>query len=134
MSTNLLRRLVRWASEAPHPAEQYYSANLSLSEERDLMRRNYLLLQTGQAALGLIGPEVIGIAVEARPDEIVIHVAVTEVTEAVDEDVAELALGLELLLNSGPEQLTNISTVIHLGPPDPAWPGHAHDILYRAKR
>jgi hypothetical protein len=44
VSENLLRRVVRWVAEQPHPAEQYYSPDLSLSQERALLRRNHLLL------------------------------------------------------------------------------------------
>jgi hypothetical protein len=133
MAKNLLRRIIRWAAEMPHPAEQYYSPKLSLSEERALLRRNYLLLMTGQAALGLIGPEIRGIAVEARSDEVVLHIAVTSDTEALREDVKDITDDLDAYLAGGPERLTPISTQIHVGQADTTWPGRAHDLLYLAK-
>ncbi|MFB8062509.1 hypothetical protein ACFC6U_40900 [Kitasatospora purpeofusca] len=57
-----------------NPGRQYYRPNLTAAEERALLRRNYLVLMTGQATLGLIA-EDIGIAVEGRPDIVVLHFA-----------------------------------------------------------
>ena len=47
-----------------HPARQYFNPHLTAAEERTLLRRNYLLLTAGQAAPGLIGSGIFGIAVE----------------------------------------------------------------------
>ncbi|MEY9932556.1 hypothetical protein ABH926_007207 [Catenulispora sp. GP43] len=133
MAKNLLRRIIRWAAEMPHPAEQYYSPKLSLSEERALLRRNYLLLMTGHAALGLIGPEIRGIAIETRPDDIILHIAATADTETLREDINVITDDLDAYLVSGPEHLTPISTQIHVGQADTSWSGRAHDLLYLAK-
>ncbi|MFB8201245.1 SigE family RNA polymerase sigma factor [Kitasatospora purpeofusca] len=57
-----------------NPGRQYYRPNLTAAEERALLRRNYLVLMTGQVTLGLIA-EDIGIAVEGRPDTVVLHFA-----------------------------------------------------------
>lgn len=133
MAKNLLRRVIRWAAEMPHPAEQYYSPHLSLGEERALLRLHYLLLQTGQAALGLIGPDVLGIAVEPRFDEVILHVAATAHTETLDEDVNDIVDDLIAFLAGGPERLTRISTQIHSGAADLSWPGRSHPLLYLAK-
>lgn len=130
---NLLRRLIRWAADTPHPAEQYYSPDLSPAEERALLRRNYLLLMAGQAALGLIGPDILGIAVEPRLDEVVFHVAASSDSDALHEDLQDIADDLDGLLAGGPEQLTRISVQIHIGPADTSWPGRPHALLYLAK-
>lgn len=133
MSKNLLRRMVRWAAEQPHPARQYYNPDLSLSEECALLRRNYLLLQTGQAALGLIGPDVLGIAVEPRHDEVILHIAAASRTEALDEDLADMTGDLDAYLSDGPEHLTRISVQVHVGTADDTWPGRAHALLFLVK-
>ncbi|WIX93235.1 hypothetical protein [Amycolatopsis sp. DG1A-15b] len=116
-----------------HPARQYYNPSLTASEERTLLRRNYLLLQTGQAALGLIGPDMLAIAVEAQPEAIVLHFAVAAHTTEIDEDINDIAFELDALLGGGPEQSSGITTQIHLGQPDNTWPGGAHALLYCAK-
>ncbi|MEV4613057.1 hypothetical protein AB0K43_10695 [Kitasatospora sp. NPDC049258] len=100
---------------------------------RALMRRNYLLLQTGEAALGLIGPDLLGIAVEPGPDTIVLHFAVTAGTAEVQECLDDITFELQALLVGGPEQSSEIITTIHLGAPDAAWPGHSHALLHLAK-
>jgi hypothetical protein len=116
-----------------HPARQYYNPSLTAGEERTLLRRNYLLLQTGQAALGLIGPDMLAIAVEAQPDAIVLHFAVAAHTTEIGEDIDDIAFELEALLVGGPEHLSGITTRIHLGQPDNTWSGGSHALLYRAK-
>ena len=85
-----------------HPAEQYYNLRLG-DEEKALLRRNYLLLMTGQAALGLIGPDVLGIALELRAQAVVLHVAALQETAELAEDIAEIVCELEAYLSGGPE-------------------------------
>lgn len=133
IAKDFLRRLGRWAAGMPHPAAQYYSAYLTPAEERTLLRRNYLLLQAGQAALGLIGPDILAIAVEPRHDEVILHIAIASHTKAVQEDVADITGDLDAFLAGGPEQRTRISAEIHTGPADEGWPGRGHALLYLAK-
>ncbi|WP_370353409.1 hypothetical protein [Catenulispora sp. EB89] len=116
-----------------HPAQQYYNPHLTAAEERTLLRRNYLLLMTGQAALGLIGPDILGIAVEPRPDAVGLHFAVADRTPEVEEDTQHITDDLEVFLGGGPDQRSRILTQIHVGRPDTAWPGRAHALLYIAK-
>lgn len=101
---------------------------------RALLRRNYLLLQTSQAARGLIGRQIVGVAVEAGAGEVVLHVAVREQTSEVDEDVEEIAAELDACLQGGPEQSSAIVTRVYVGEPDQSWPGRNHAVLYAAKR
>ena len=130
----LLRRMARYLVGDEHPADRYYNPRLTAAQERTLLRTNYLLLQTAQAALGLIGPDILGIAVEPRPDAVVLHFAVTGRTPEIDEDLKDIADDLLAFLGGGPEQLTDILTQIHVGRPDMTWPGRAHALLYIAKR
>lgn len=129
----LLRRIARYLVGDDHPADLYSNPRLTAAEERALLRRNYLLLQTGQAALGLIGPDILGIAVEPRRDDVVLHFAVAEHTEQVAQDIQDIADDLVVLLNPGPEMLSAIDTQIHVGRPDGSWPGRTHAVLYLAK-
>lgn len=117
-----------------HPARRYYNPDLTDAEERALLRRNYLLLQTSQAARGLIGRQIVGVAVEPGVGEVVLHIAVRKHTTGVDEDVEEIAADLDALLQGGPEQTSIIVTRVHVGDPDQSWPGWDHAVLYAAKR
>jgi hypothetical protein len=116
-----------------HPAQQYYDPDLTEDEERVLLRRNYLLLQTGQAALGLISADMLTLAVEPRPDALVIHVAVSRETPELTEDLDDIVADLEAFLAGGPDQNSAITTRVHLGPPDATWPGSTQALLYVAK-
>jgi hypothetical protein len=116
-----------------HPAQQYYNPDITAEQERALLRRNYLLLQISQAARGLISREILGIAVEPRPEAVVIHAAVSQETPALAEDLSDIVFELEALLGGGPEQRSLITTQIYVGQPDPTWPGFTHAVLYQAK-
>lgn len=130
----LLRRIARYLVGDDHPADRYSNPRLTADQERALLRTNYLLLQAGQAALGLIGPDLLGIAVEPRPDDVILHFAVAEHTDEAAEAIQDIADNLMTLLNPGPEMLSAIDTQIHVGHPDTTWPGRAHALLYIAKR
>ncbi|MFD5143084.1 hypothetical protein [Streptomyces sp. NPDC058401] len=116
-----------------HPARQYYNPEITATEERDLLRRNYLLIQTGQASLGLIGPDVLGIAVEPRPEEIILHFALAALTAEVEEDVEDIVFELAVFLAGGPEQRSKITTELHVGDPHTTWNSPRYAVLYRAK-
>ena len=116
-----------------HPAQQNYDPDLTKDEERVLLRRNYLLLQTAQAALGLISADMLALAVEPRPDALVIHVAVSRETPELTEDLDDIVADLEAFLAGGPDQNSAITTRVHLGPPDATWPGSTQALLYVAK-
>ncbi|MFC5188126.1 hypothetical protein [Actinomadura harenae] len=131
--TKKLLRVLRWATKTTHPAEFHYSPDLNPAEQRALLRRNYLLLMTGQAALGLIGPDILAIAVEPRPDEVVLHIAASTDNDALQEDLKDIVGDLDAFLASGPERLTPISTQIHVGSADTSWSGRSHALLYLAK-
>ncbi|MCX5409911.1 hypothetical protein OHA37_39490 [Streptomyces sp. NBC_00335] len=116
-----------------HPARRYYNPEITATEERDLLRRNYLLIQTLQASLGLIGPDVLAIAVEPRPEEVVLHFAVAELTAEVEEDVEDIVFELTVFLAGGPEQRSKITTELHVGDPHATWHSRRYAMLYRTK-
>ncbi len=116
-----------------NPGRQYYHPNLTAAEERALLRRNYLVLMTGQAALGLIAEDMLGIAVEGRPDTVVLHFAVTTRTAEIDEDIDDIAFELRTFFADGPEQHSPITSRVHVGQPDATWPGRSHALTYLAK-
>jgi hypothetical protein len=116
-----------------HPGRQCYSPHLTPVEERALLRRNYLLLQAGQAALGLIGPNLLGIAVEPRTDAVVLHFAIAVHTAEVDGDSEDIFFELDASLSGGPEEHSELKTQIHVGQPDDTWVGRSHALLYLAK-
>ncbi|MFD6156533.1 hypothetical protein ACFWF7_18345 [Nocardia sp. NPDC060256] len=116
-----------------YPGSQYYNPDLTPDERDALLRRNYLLLAVSQAALGLLGREVVGMAVEPRPGEVVIHVAVTRETSALAEDLVEIVGDLEAFLSGGPEQGSVITTQVHLGWPDAVWHTGSYAPFYIAK-
>ncbi len=113
--------------------DRYLAPELTSDQRYELARRNYLLLQLGQAALGSIGPDILGLAVEPRCDAIVIHAALARQTPDVADDLQDIRDDLDAFLNGGPEANLLISTQIHVGPPDADWPGRTHALLYLAK-
>jgi hypothetical protein len=117
-----------------HPAELYYAPGLPPDEVRALLRRDQLLLRTCQAALGRVGGDVLGLSVEPRPGEVVIHAAVARETPEVAEDLCDIASELELLLMGGPDDRSDITVQVHVGPPCPTdWPGYGHAVIHLAK-
>lgn len=118
----------------PHPADQYYAPNRPRDEVRAQLRRDQLRLRACQASLGLVGRDVLGLAVEPRQDEVVLHAAVVRETPEAVRDLHDIAAELKLLLVGGPDDRSDITTQVHVGLPCPAtWPGHDHALVYLAK-
>lgn len=76
---------------------------------------------------------MLALAVEPRPDALVIHVAVSRETPELTEDLDDIVADLEAFLAGGPDQNSAITTRVHLGPPDATWPGSTQALLYVAK-
>jgi hypothetical protein len=117
----------------PPGKSSYYDPNLSPEEWRALARRNFLVLMAGQAALGLISPDVVGVAVEPGTDEVVLHVAVLRRTPELHEDLNDLVGDFEGLLYGSPEPWSKVTLKVYEGPPDAAWPGRSHALVFMAK-
>ncbi|SFK90094.1 hypothetical protein SAMN05192584_11019 [Streptomyces pini] len=117
-----------------HPAELYYAPSLPPDEVRALLRRDQLLLRTCQAALGRVGGDVLGLSVEPRPGEVVVHAAVARETPEAVQNLQEIVSELKMLLMGSPEGRSDITTEVHIGSPCPAlWPGYGHALVYVAK-
>ena len=87
----------------------------------------------GRAALGLIGPDLVGIAIEPNAGGIVLHIAALRSTAELADDIAEMVSIIEAYLAGGPEQDSTITTNLHIGQPDLSWAGRQHDLLFVAK-
>ena len=94
-----------------------------------LDRENALVLDVVQAALGLISPRLRAIALRLDRDEASLHVAVTERTPQVDEDVDRLVFEFEALQDVP----VKVEAVVHVGAPDLGWPGRAGRLVYLAQ-
>ncbi|WP_433041054.1 hypothetical protein [Dactylosporangium sp. CS-033363] len=93
---------------------------------------NWATLFVLQASQGLIGPEVLGVSVQATPDEIVVHVCLREDNEAVAEDLDDLVFELDAPLAGIVAPAVRLSVVKYRGDTDSRWPGYAHRRIHLA--
>ena len=96
---------------------------------KPLDRENMLVIQAVQASLGLVSPDVLGISVEARHSQVILHFAVKRKTPDIGEDIDEIMFEFDALLE-GSEIL---KSRIYLGVPDKNWPGRVGRLIYLAK-
>jgi hypothetical protein len=97
--------------------------------ESSLSFENKLVLDTVQAALGLISPEMRAISIVVESSRVVVHVAVHESTAQVVEDVEDLVFELQALQ----EKALTVESVIFEGPPHAGWSGNSGRRIYVAK-
>lgn len=116
-----------------HPFSNYMNPDLGAEELAALVRRNFLVLQAVQAALGLVGPGILGLAVEPLPDEIVIHAAIEKNTPELSEDLNDIIDDLEALLAGGPDSDSRIRLQLHHGHPGQAWHNDSWASFYISK-
>lgn len=95
-----------------------------------LMWENFALLMALQASIGCIGPDVRGIAVEARPDRIVIHACLRRRSERALEDLADLTSDLETDLTGTTDPPVEVQLVTEVGDTDQSWSGYQYRRLY----
>ena len=87
---------------------------------------NHLVLMTTQAAIGLIGPGWLAIAVGASDQEIIVYAAIEAETDDDRDDLQELVADLGAFLEGGPDAGTPIRLVVHVGPiAATLWPAQA---------
>lgn len=91
---------------------------------------NAATLTVLQASQGLIGPEVLGLSVQAEPEEIIVHVCLRETSTEVSADLADLEPAIDALLAGVVEPPVKVSLRVHEGEPGPEWPGYAHQRVY----
>ncbi|MEU5788307.1 hypothetical protein ABZ754_11325 [Micromonospora purpureochromogenes] len=89
-----------------------------------LIWENHVVLGAVQASLGLIGPNVRGIAVEAQKDRVTFHVALTQRSPQAEDDIEDMIFDFEALSwGEVPGGLT-VDTVITVGDTGPEWTGY----------
>jgi hypothetical protein len=94
---------------------------------------NRVVLQLVEALLGLITPEMRGVAIEFDGDDLVVHVAVSETFDGLVADVEEVVAELEGgLWPSSPE----VSSRVYVGSAanNGGWAGRQHRLVYLAKQ
>lgn len=101
----------------------YMNPDFTADQRRHLRRINYLVLMTGQAALGLIGPGWRALAVGVSDQEIVVYAAVEVATDEIDDDLDDLVRDLDAFLSGGPEANKPIRLVVNIGTLSSSWPG-----------
>lgn len=94
-----------------------------------LERENALVLDTVQAALGLISVPMRAISVQVTPERVILHFALRERNADVDEDIVDVLADLEAL-QDGPMRM---EATVHVGAPDSSWAGRAGRFVYWAK-
>lgn len=91
---------------------------------------NHVVLMVGQALLGLVSPEMRGVAVEFDGESVTVHFAVTQLDDELREDIDEVVADVEGLL--WPETPDVRSRTFH-GSSGPGWEGRSHRLVYLAK-
>jgi hypothetical protein len=83
-----------------------------------------------QASQGLIGPEVLGLSVEAKTDEIIVHVCLREKNEAVVDDLDDLVAEFDAVQAGVVQPSVRVTIAKYLGDTDPRWPGYFHRRIF----
>ncbi|NMO53968.1 hypothetical protein HH310_22650 [Actinoplanes sp. TBRC 11911] len=91
---------------------------------------NAATLTVLQASQGLIGPEILGLSVQAEPAEIIVHVCLRATNDEVSTDLADLESAIDALLTGVVDPPVKISLRIHEGEPGPEWPGYGQHRVY----
>ncbi|WP_143193891.1 hypothetical protein [Micromonospora sp. CB01531] len=96
------------------------------------IRRNETVLEAVQVSLGLIGPDVLGIAVESRSDGVTFHVALARRTAEADEDIEDMIADYEArTLGYVPSEFT-IDAAVTVEDTGPQWRGRRWSVIYLA--
>lgn len=74
-----------------------------------LLWQNYIHAQVAQASLGLIGPELLVLAVKFDEGSVSLHIVVSNRSEEVIEDIDDIRSELDVLLGGHIEIASNVS-------------------------
>ncbi|MER7279315.1 hypothetical protein ABT369_33235 [Dactylosporangium sp. NPDC000244] len=113
-------------------ARQYPVVRTGADAGPRLEWENWAVLFVLQASQGLIGPEILGISVEAGAEEIIVHVCLREDGEPVAEDLDDLVSEFDAVQAGIVEPPARLIVAKYLGTTDPRWPGYAHPRIYLA--
>jgi len=91
---------------------------------------NYLVVILTQAMLGLVSTSLLGAAVEANHDGIVLHFAVSAVSVEQTEDIDDIVGDFEAFLYP---DVPPISVKVFEGTPTYGWPGDDAREVFRVK-
>lgn len=83
-----------------------------------------------QASVGLLGPELLGVSVEVKPQRVVIHACISEDNHLVDDDLSELVSDVESATVGLLDKDVVFEVVKYLGDTDEEWPGYLHRRIY----
>lgn len=92
--------------------------------------QNQVLLEALQASQGLIGPSVLGLAIEAGYDLVVLHACVSFEHAEDLEDLKELAADLSDALESYTSPAPAVELRVQVGETDQSWSGYQQRRLY----
>lgn len=93
---------------------------------------NQVVIQLVQALLGMVSQPQLGVAIEFDGDALTLHFAVSELTDELQSDIAEVVADLE----GGLWPLTpRVSSRVYVGSAENngGWEGRQHRLVYLAK-
>ena len=111
---------------------QYPAAGLGPGADPRFVWESAATLLVLQASVSYIGPEVLGISVEAKIDEIIVHICLREKNQAVVEDLQDLPAEFDAAQSAVVEPPVRMTIVEYLGDTDPRWPGYPHQRIFLA--
>jgi hypothetical protein len=123
-------RRAAWQDSGVEESKRYPVVRLGPAAGPRLVWENFAILFVLQASQGNIGPEVLGISVEATQDEVTVHVCLREENEAVREDLDDLVSEFEGIQSGVVEPPVRITIAKHVGDTDPSWPGYYHQRIF----
>jgi hypothetical protein len=95
-----------------------------------LQWENGVVLTLGQALLGFVSAQLLGVAVECEGRKIIVHFAFSEMDGDVQDDVEDIIGEVEGQL--WPEEVT-VESCVYVGDTREGWPGRGHRLVFLAK-
>jgi hypothetical protein len=93
------------------------------ADPAELEWAGYVVEQAVGASLGLIGPDVLGLAVEVRKDGVIFHVALFRRSKRADDDIEDMVFEFDALTAGDMEGGIPWSVAITVGGLSPRWDG-----------
>jgi hypothetical protein len=100
------------------------------SMNADVQYQNGIVLVAVQALLGMVAPQLAGVSLQFDGDDLVIHFAVSELYDSLEDDVDDIVSDMEgQLWPATPE----IATSTHVGSARVGWEGRDYRLIFLAK-
>ncbi len=104
---------------------------LSPQERAQLDRENVAVLMVGQALLGMISPNILGVAVDASdPLYLTIHFAIRELDDELQQDIDDISGDVYGWYG---QDIDEVFVKIAVGPLSDVWEGNGHRQVFRMK-